>query len=84
MDERYSVKTETIIRTVVLVLALINQVLTSLGKPVIPISDEELSETITLVITIVVSLWSWWKNNSFTQAALEADEVMRRLKEADE
>ena len=84
MDEKYSVKTETIIRTVVLVLALINQVLTSLGKPVIPISDEELSETITLVITIVVSLWSWWKNNSFTQAALEADEVMRRLKEADE
>lgn len=84
MNERYSVKTETIIRTVVLVLALINQVLTSLGKPVIPISDEELSEVITLVITIAVSLWGWWKNNSFTQAALEADEVMRRLKEADE
>ena len=54
MNERYSVKTETIIRTVVLVLALINQVLTSLGKPVIPISDEELSEALTLTITVVV------------------------------
>ena len=84
MNERYSVKTETIIRTVILVLALINQVLTSLGKPVIPVSDEELTEALTLTITIVVSIWSWWKNNSFTQAALEADEVMRRLKEADE
>lgn len=74
------VKTETIIRTVVLALALINQVLTATGHSVIPVTDEQAAELITLTITIASSVWAWWKNNSFTQAALEADEVMAGLK----
>ena len=75
------IKTDTIIRTVVLALALINQLLTSTGHSVIPVTDDQAAELITLTITIASSLWAWWKNNSFTQAALEGDEVMRTLKE---
>jgi hypothetical protein len=26
------------------------------------------------------AIWSWWKNNSFTQAALKGDKVMNELK----
>ena len=66
----------TIIRTVVLALALINQVLTMSGHSPIPISDEQVTEVITLVATIGAAVWSWWKNNSFTQAAIEADQVL--------
>lgn len=66
----------TIIRTVVLALALINQVLTMSGHSPIPISDEQVTEVITLVATIGAAIWSWWKNNSFTQAAIEADQVL--------
>jgi SPP1 family holin len=48
----------------------------------IPVSDEQITELITLVITIGASLWAWWKNNSFTKCAIEADEVLNKLKEA--
>lgn len=75
-----NVKTSTIIRTVILVVALINQGLTVAGKSVLPISDEQITEFISLIVTIVASLWAWWKNNSFTKAAIEADNVLAELK----
>lgn len=76
----YKIKTDTIIRTVILIVALINQALTVAGKSLLPITDEQISELITLSITVGASLWSWWKNNSFTKEAVQADEVLKRLK----
>ena len=70
----------TIIRTVCLVLALINQGLTMAGHSLLPITDEQVAEGLTLAATIVTSLIAWWKNNSFTQAALEGDKVMHEIK----
>lgn len=77
------IKTSTIVRTAILVLALINQALSIAGKAILPISDEQLEQIITLIVTIAVSLWNWWKNNSFTQAAIEGDIVKDRLKKAE-
>lgn len=77
MIERKNIKADTIIRTVVLIVALINQILTSSGHSIIPVTDDQIAEIITLCITIASSVWAWWKNNSFTQAALRADEMMR-------
>nr|DAF01815.1 MAG TPA: holin [Caudoviricetes sp.] len=74
------IKTETIIRTIVLTLALANQILTSTGHTVIPVSDDQIAELITLVATIGASLWSWWKNNSFTAEAIKADKYLKDLK----
>lgn len=74
------IKTETIIRTVVLALALANQILTSTGHSVIPVTDDQISEIITLVVTVGASVWAWWKNNSFTQKALAADKYKESLK----
>lgn len=75
-----TIKLDTIIRTVCLVLALINQALTMTGHSLLPISDEQVNEAITLGATIITSLWAWWKNNSFTRAAIQADEVKDNLK----
>ena len=75
------VKADTIIRTVILIVALINQVLTSTGHSVIPITDEQITEIISLLFTIGASLWAWWKNNSFTKSALIADEMLNELRE---
>ena len=74
------VKTETIIRTIVLILALANQVLAIYGKEKIPITEEEVYQLISLVVTIGSALWAWWKNNSFTLPALKADEYMEKLR----
>lgn len=72
----------TIARTVCLVLALINLTLETMGKKVIPISDEEVSEFITLAFTIITSIAAFWKNNSFTEEAILADDLMHELKNA--
>ncbi len=77
------IKTDTIIRTVVLALALINQILTSTGHSVIPITDDQVTELITLAFTIGTSVWAWWKNNSFTQNAIAADAAMMAKKAED-
>lgn len=74
------VKTDTIIRTIVLTLALVNQVLVMLGKGVIPITDEQVEAAVSIVFTIGASLWAWWKNNSFTQPAIEADVYLDELR----
>lgn len=74
------VKRDTIIRTVVLALALVNQALMLTGHSVLPIEDEQVTELLTLLFTIGSSVWAWWKNNSFTKPAIEADEYMHNLK----
>lgn len=74
------VKPDTIIRTIILILALTNQVLAIYGKQAIPVTEEEVYQLISLVVTIGSALWAWWKNNSFTQPALKADEYMERLR----
>lgn len=75
------IKTDTIVRTAVLALALINQILVTTGRSVIPVSDEQVTEMITLVLTVGSALWAWWKNNSFTKEAIAADDYMNDLKQ---
>lgn len=75
------VKTETIIRTIVLILALANQVLAIYGKEKIPITEDEVYQLVTLIVTIGSAIWAWWKNNSFTQPAIKADEYMEKLRQ---
>lgn len=75
-----SVKTDTIIRTIILAIALLNQILTVSGANPLPFSEDELYTILSTVATAVISVWAWWKNNSFTIAAIEADEYMDKLK----
>ena len=70
----------TIARTACLLLALANQVLSALGKPVLPIESATVEQLVTAGITTVTALIAWWKNNSFNAAALEADKTFDRLK----
>lgn len=74
------VSKETLLRTVILAITLINSVLTMLGKNPLPFSENEIYQAISAVCTIAASLWAWWKNNSFTNAAIKADEYMNALK----
>ena len=73
------IETGTIIRTIVLVLALINQALTIGGKSPLPIADDDVANVITFMVTAGSALATWWKNNSFTQNAIEADETLKEL-----
>lgn len=66
----------TIVRTAVLGFALLNQILTISGYNPLPFTDEEFGQAVSMVLTAVASLWAWWKNNSFTQAAIAADDFL--------
>ena len=80
-NSRMTISAGTIARTIILILALVNQILTATGHSVINISDESINTLISTGFTIVTAIVAWWKNNSFTQSALKADEVMREGKE---
>lgn len=70
----------TLARTAVLALALINQILSAAGKPVLPIESAQLEQLISTGFTTVSALVNWWFNNSFTKEALAADAEFERLK----
>lgn len=70
----------TIARTIILALALINQVLSVCGHPVIPIEDSTIEMLVSTAFTVVTAIIAWWKNNSFTRAARVGDFHMRKAR----
>lgn len=66
----------TIARTICLALALTNQVLSATGHAVLPIEDAQVETLVTTGLTVAASVAAWWKNNSFTTAALIGDQHM--------
>ena len=70
----------TIAHTACLLLALTNQILSACGKPVLPIESATVEQLVTAGITTVAALIAWWKNNSFTTAAIQADKYLEDKK----
>ena len=46
----------------------------------LPIESQTVEQLVTAGITTVAALVAWWKNNSFTPAALQADQTYDKLK----
>lgn len=78
--ENTNVSAGTIARTICLGLALTNQILSATGHPVLPIEDAQIETLVTTGFTVATALWGYWKNNSWTSAAIEADDTMKTLK----
>ena len=70
----------TLARTAALAFALANQVSSAAGKPLLPIESSEVEQFVTTGLTIATSVAAWWKNTSFTAAAIEGDKRMNSLK----
>lgn len=77
-------KKDAVIRTLLLGIALLNQVLAIFGGEQLPFSQDEMYQFFSLAGTIITSLIAWWKNNSFTPEAKEGDRLMKHLKETKE
>ena len=78
MDKYTNASAATWARTICLIVALLNSLLASFNKSPLPI--EQLQQLVSTLITVVVAIINWWKNNSFTKEAIEADELFERLK----
>ncbi len=71
----------TIARLICLILALVNQVLVMTGHSVLPIENQTIELVVTNVWTIAAAVWGYWKNNSWTPEAIDADETMHLNKQ---
>lgn len=69
-----------VIRIVVLVAVLINQVLVSTGKNPLPFADETIYEFASVCVTVAVTMYNAWKNNNVTNFAKIAQKVLDALK----
>ena len=77
---RAKVKPDTIARAIVLAITLLNMILTMLGKAPLDLDENTIYVAVSAVWTIVYAFWCYWKNNSFTKAAIVADEFKDDLK----
>ncbi|MBM6846090.1 phage holin [Bacillus sp. C1(2022)] len=75
----------TVVRTVLLFIALVNQTLIVFGKPVLPISEDQintLADALYLagstIFTIVTTLVAWYKNNYVTNKGKQQKEVLKQ------
>ena len=71
---------DTIIRTIVLGIALLNQMFAMFGIQQLNVDEDTIYQGVTAIVTVGSAIWAWWKNNSFTEAAQEADKVLKELK----
>lgn len=72
---------QALTRLTVLVILLVNQTLVTMGWNPLPFSEEQVYEGISAVATVLVAVWAWWKNNSVTEEAQEADRILKASKD---
>ena len=70
----------TIIRTIALTVVLLNLLLKALGKPLIDFDEGSALIWLEYIIEVAVIVVTFWKNNSFSPAAIKADEILKQLK----
>ncbi len=75
-----NVEPGTWLRLVMLLAALVSMSLKVFGVSA-PVPEREVPERVlTVAVTVICSLCSYWKNNSFTEAAQIADKLMESIK----
>ncbi|MDN5389998.1 phage holin [Bacillus sp. LB7] len=75
----------TVVRTVLLFIALVNQTLIMFGKAALPISEDQVNTladalylTGSTIFTIVTTLIAWYKNNYVTGKGKQQKEVLKQ------
>lgn len=67
------------VRLALLLISVVNLALRSFGADTLPMNNEAVENFVSVVFTAASALAAYWKNNSFTSAALAADETLREF-----
>lgn len=73
----------TIVRLILVLLVLVNFILERCGIDIIPADESAILMFVETGIEIAILAVGFWKNNSFTEKAIKADEFLRELKESE-
>ena len=68
----------TLLRTIILAVALINQFLTAFGLTKIPGTSDEQILVLSTVFTSVTAIIAWFKNNYLTAKGIKQNEVLQK------
>ena len=50
------------------------------GINALPFESEQVEIAVSSVFTVLATMWAWWKNNSVTKEAKEADNILKNKK----
>lgn len=70
----------TIVRTIMIGVVVINLFLKGIGKPVLDIEEGTVASWVEMIVEVAMVLVGFWKNNSYSKAAIKADEFLKGLK----
>lgn len=73
----------TIVRTIMLAIVLINLILKHFGIDVINVEESQVLTFVEALIEVATIVVAFWKNNSFTDKAIKADNFLKQLKESE-
>lgn len=76
-----NVKVSTWVRLAMMVIALVSYLLKEFGSVPPEISENQVYNVVIAIFTVISFLQAYWKNNSFTEAAQEADSYFKLVKE---
>lgn len=74
MNERI----KAILRGIFMVILAVNATL--VAKGVSPLDNTVLTEVLSYILGAVAVIWTWWKNNNITDAAIAGQYVVETLK----
>lgn len=77
-----NISKSTIIRTVLMLLVIVNFVLERCGVDIIPADENTVTMWVEFGIEIAVILVGFWKNNSYSPNAIKADKFLAELRAA--
>ena len=73
----------TIVRTILVLLVIVNFVLERCGVDIIPTDENQILMIVETLIEIAIIAVGFWKNNSFSEKAIKADEFLKKLRESE-
>ena len=73
----------TIVRTIMMLLVIVNIVLQKMGYDIIDVDENTILTLVELLIEIAVLIVGFWKNNSYTEKAIKADEFLKGLRNSE-
>ena len=74
------VKVSTWIRLIVLSVAVVNAAMQIFGIDAVEFGNETAEKAASVVVLVVTAASAYWKNNSFTEAAQAADEILQTIR----
>lgn len=74
-------RTWAIVRLVVSIITIANYGLSIYGWSPLPFTEETIYPIASAAMMLCALIWTWWKNNNITRAAVQAQETLNDLKE---